>query len=402
MNIKNTNAILSSYIKSLTDDSVHPEYNTEGAVNLGKALNEIDFSDGMYKTEIGAGSIADKILKTEFYSADASSTAPKNMFKDADTWGTFTEVIRVDAGDYYKNLSYDGNGSGTGGAVTFEDIFGDYNPTVDAKYFHGMDTDEIRYSIKEKQWNAAFKSEADFNRFVSQIHNAINVRREMRKEMASYFTFDTLIGAVCADGTTFNPNGHSDYAKRVTNLASMDSVDAIVSQIRQAIRDMQEYSNAYTSGDYCTATSKSVLTLAIDSNIYDAIKLGLGDKFHTEWLELENLGVKIDVRHKWGLNNAIEGQKNSIFIKTDNMPDTLDGKEVTGLAINGLCWVLYHDYSAGCTRYNERVKVQPIEAKEQTNMFFKADYAYRVNVDFPCLVCTYDGVDGLELQTKNA
>lgn len=399
MNIKNTNTILSNYIKSLSDPSVQNVVDTDGVVNLGKALNEIDFSDGMYNTTIGAGSIADKILKTEFYSAEASNTAPQGIFKNEDEWGTFTEVIRVDAGDYYKNLSYDGNGSGAGGAVTFDDIFGDYNPTVDAKYFHGLDTDEIRYSIKEKQWNAAFKSEQDFNRFVSQIHNAINVRRNMRREMASYFTFATLIASVVADGATFGNTGALTSSKRLLTMESAADMEAIVHQIRTTIRDMQEYSNAYTSGDYTTATNKAVLTLAIDATLYDDIKTEMGDKFHTEMLELEKLGVKVDVRNLWALNNK-GASKNEIIVKTENTPAKVGGDDVTAMKISNLAWVLYHDYSAGCTRFNERVKTQPIDAKEQTNMFFKADYAYRVNVDFPCIVCTNNGTSDVTLLTE--
>lgn len=398
MNIKNTNTILSNYIRSLSDPSVQNVVDTDGVVNLGKALNEIDFSDGMYNTSIGAGTIADKILKTEFYSAEASNTAPKGIFKDENEWGTFTEVIRVDAGDYYKNLSYDGNGSGVNGAVTFDDIFGDYNPTVDAKYFHGLDTDEIRYSIKEKQWNAAFKSEQDFNRFVSQIHNAINVRRNMRREMASYFTFDTLIASVVADGATFDHDGKLVSSKRHTSIIVNDA-ESIVRQIRETIRDMQEYSNAYTSGDYTTATNKAVLTLAIDASLYDYIKTAMGDKFHTEMLELEKLGVNVDVRNLWALNNK-GSEKNEIIVKTENTPDKVDNANVTAMKISNLAWVLYHDYSAGCTRFNERVKTQPIDAKEQTNMFFKADYAYRVNVDFPCIVCTQRGASDVTLLTE--
>lgn len=383
MNITNTNLILSNYIKSLTDASVENIVDESGAVNFGKALSTIDFSDDMYKTEIGAGSIMDKIVKTDFYTSTASDTAPKNIYKDYTDWGTFTELIRVDAGDYYKNLSYDGNGSGVNGAVTFEDIFGNYDPVADAKYFNGLDTDEIRYTISEKKWNAAFKSESDFNRFVSEIHNAINVRRNMRTQIASYFTFDALIAGVCNDGTftgaTLTAN---DRVVEITTVSAEDTI----SQIRNTIRQMQEYSGAYTSGDFVTATEKSSLTLAIDSELYDSLKYALGDKFHTEWLELESLGVNVDVRYKWALNNA-GANKNDIIIKTENTPAKVGNDAVTATSVAGIQWVLYHNYSAGCTRFNERVKVQPVPAEEKTNSFFKADYAYRVNIDFPAVVC---------------
>lgn len=388
MNIKNTNLILSNYIKAMNGNSeVSQIVDAEGVVNFGKALSEMDFSDGMYKTDIGAGSIMDKIIRSDFYSAAASHTAP-SVYKNADDWNTFTEVVRVDAGEYYKNLSYDGNGSGTNGAVTFEDIFGDYNPTVDAKYFNGLDTDEIRYTISEVKWNAAFKSENDFNRFVSEIHNSINTRREMRREMASYFTFASLIGGVAQDGTFNSSTGALTANSRLKTLATVTNNDysAVVEQIRNTIRDMAEYSSAYTSGDYATATDKSVLTLSIDSDLYDNIKISLGDKFNTEMLELEKLGVKIDVRYKWALNN-IGSTKNSIIIKTDNTPQGYDNVHVDNIQ-----WALYHDYSAGCTRFNERAKTQPIPAQEKTNVFFKADYAYRVNLDFPCVLCTTNGL----------
>lgn len=396
MNITNTNLILSNYIKSLSDDTVQNVVDASGAVNFGKALSTIDFSDDMYKTEIGAGSIMDKIIKTDFYSSTASNTAPKNIYKDYTDWGTFTELIRVDAGDYYPNISYDGNGSGENGKVTFDDIFGNYDPVADAKYFNGLDTDEIRYTISEKKWNAAFKSESDFNRFVSEIHNAINVRRNMRTQIASYFTFNALIAGVCNEGTF--SNGTLTANKRVVALDST-SAETIMSQIRNAIRDMAEYSGAYTSGDFVTATDKTNLTLAIDSVLFDRLKYALGDKFHTEWLELEKLGVEIDVRYKWALSNA-GTNNNDIIIKTENTPAKSGVDDVIATSVSGIQWVLYHDYSAGCTRYNERVKVQPIPAEEKTNSFFKADYAYRVNIDFPCLVCV-DALSGVTLVTDD-
>lgn len=396
MNITNTNLILSNYIKSLSDDTVQNVVDASGAVNFGKALSTIDFSDDMYKTDIGAGSIMDKIIKTDFYSSTASNTAPKNIYKDYTDWGTFTELIRVDAGDYYPNISYDGNGSGENGKVTFDDIFGNYDPVADAKYFNGLDTDEIRYTISEKKWNAAFKSESDFNRFVSEIHNAINVRRNMRTQIASYFTFDALIAGVCNEGTF--SNGTLTANKRVVALDST-SAETIMSQIRNAIRDMAEYSGAYTSGDFVTATDKTNLTLAIDSVLFDRLKYALGDKFHTEWLELEKLGVEIDVRYKWALSNA-GTNNNDIIIKTENTPAKSGVDDVIATSVSGIQWVLYHDYSAGCTRYNERVKVQPIPAEEKTNSFFKADYAYRVNIDFPCLVCV-DALSGVTLVTDD-
>lgn len=383
MNITNTNLILSNYIKSLSDETVQNVVDTTGVVNFGKALSTIDFSDDMYKTDIGAGSIMDKIVKTDFYSSNASNTAPKGIYKDYSNWGTFTELIRVDAGEYYPNLSYDGNGSGEGGKVTFDDIFGNYDPVADAKYFNGLDTDEIRYTISEKKWNAAFKSESDFNRFVSEIHNAINVRRNMRTQIASYFTFDALIAGVCNDGTF---TGGTLTANDRVLAMDATSAETIITQIRNTIREMQEYSGAYTSGDFVTATDKSSLTLAIDSALYDRLKLALGDKFHTDWLEIEKLGVDVDVRYKWALSNA-GTKKNDIIIKTENTPSKADGDDVIATAVNNIQWVLYHNYSAGCTRFNERVKVQPIPAEEKTNSFFKADYAYRVNIDFPCVVC---------------
>lgn len=393
MNITNTNLILSNYIKALTDGTTENITDVSGAVNFGKALSTIDFSDGMYKTDIGLGSIMDKIVKTDFYSSTASNTAPANIYKDFVDWGTFTELVRVDAGDYYPNLSYDGNGSGTNGAVTFEDIFGTYSPTVDAKYFNGLDTDEIRYTISEVKWNNAFKSETDFNRFVSEIHNAINVRRNMRSQIASYFTFDSLIAGVCNDGTF--TTGTLTANDRVVALDNT-SASTMINQIRNTIREMREYSGAYTSGDFVTATDKSDLTLAIDSDLYDALKLALGDKFHTEWLELENLGVNIDVRYKWALNN--EGStKNEIIAKTDNTPAKSGNNDVSATKVSNIQWVLYHKYSAGCTRFNERVKVQPIPAEEKTNSFYKADYSYRVNLDFPCCVCTENGKSDVTL-----
>lgn len=396
MKIQNTNEILSNYIKSLSDDTVQNVVDESGAVQFGKALSTIDFSSDLYKTDIGLGSIMDKIVKTDFYSSEASNTAPKGIYKDYSDWGTFTELVRVDAGDFYKNLSYDGNGSGENGAVTFSDIFGTYSPTVDAKYFNGLDTDEIRYTISEVKWNAAFKSENDFNRFVSEIHNAINVRRNMRTQIASYFTFDALIAGVANDGeftgATLTTN---------TRVKALDSTSAetIMSQLRNTIRDMAEYSGAYTSGDFVTATNKNTLTLAIDSALYDRLKYALGDKFHTEWLELESLGVNIDVRYKWALNNA-GTNNNDIIIKTENTPAKAGNKNVTATQVSGIQWVLYHDYSAGCTRFNERAKTQPIPAEEKTNTFYKADYSYRVNLDFPCCVCTTNGVAGVTLLTE--
>lgn len=396
MNIKNTNEILSNYIKSLSDPSIENVVDATGAVNFGKALSTIDFSGDMYKTEIGAGSIMDKIVKTDFYSATASNTAPKGIYKEYSDWGTFTELIRVDAGDYYPNLSYDGNGSGENGKVTFEDIFGNYDPVADAKYFAGLDTDEVRYTISERKWNAAFKSESDFNRFVSEIHNAINVRRNMRTQLASYFTFDSLIAGVCNDGTF--TTGTLTANDRVIAIDST-SAETIMSQIRNTIRDMQEFSGAYTSGDFVTATDKSTLTLAIDSSLYDRLKFALGDKFHTDWLELESLGVNIDVRYKWALSNA-GTNKNDIIIKTENTPAKSGDYDVTATSVAGIQWVLYHDYSAGCTRFNERVKVQPIPAEEKTNSFYKADYAYRVNLDFPAVVCL-TSLSGVTLVTAD-
>ena len=164
---------------------------------------------------------------------------------------------------------------------------------------------------------------------------------------------------------------------------------------------MREYSGAYTSGDFVTATDKSDLVLAIDSTLYDSIKNSLGDKFHTEWLELENLGVTIDVRYKWALNNAGDNY-NDIVIKTDNTPAKSGNTDVVATSIENIQWVLYHKYSAGCTRYNERVKVQPIPAEEKTNAFYKADYSYRVNIDFPCCVCTTNGKSDVTLVTATA
>lgn len=396
MKIQNTNTILSNYIKSLSDETIQNVVDTSGAVQFGKALSTIDFSGDLYRTDIGAGSIMDKIVKTEFYSSDASNTAPRGIYKDYSDWGTFTELVRVDAGDFYKNLSYEGNGSGENGAVTFSDIFGNYNPVADAKYFNGLDTDEIRYTISEVKWNAAFKTENDFNRFVSEIHNAINVRRNMRTQIASYFTFDSLIAGVCNDGAFTNGTLSSNHRVKALDATSAET---IISQLRNTIRDMAEYSGAYTSGDFVTATNKHTLTLAIDSALYDRLKYALGDKFHTEWLELENLGVNVDVRYKWALNNAGE-HNNDIIIKTENTPEKSGDDDVVATKVNNIQWVIYHDYSAGCTRFNERAKTQPIPAEEKTNTFFKADYAYRVNLDFPCCVCTSNGVSDVTLMTE--
>lgn len=320
------------------------------------------------------GNIMDKVGRTVFVDTEYYATAPK-IFRDSEGWSELVEVVRLDVKDFVSNDKWSGLNIKDAEQETnsFEKMFGAELPTLTAKYFNRKIGYENKITITADQFKNAFTSANEMSKFFANVMQRLNEKWEFAKTVLIYNTFASAI----IETSQLRPSIINSLSFANPDTLTDEDVKEIIIDIKDKLRSLREYSNAYKAEDFVTSVGENHLRLAISSKLYDRITLVNADVFHPEFLSIPMSNVDVLPYFQRSAH------ANSV---TGITPTTPEGKYTS---VDGLAYVIYDDRLCGCTADHYTTVSIPVQNKHMTNYFPQADTNMIVNTDFACAVTTY-------------
>ena len=382
MNVTQVATLVNSVNQEIIGSSAILEENLSNVVDVGKAI----FDATSYDKYVNA--LVDHIGRVIFVDRKYSGSLA-SLYRDNWEYGAVMEKIYVtdmpvavenDSWKLTNGTSYDPN------------VF--TQPSVAAKFYNKKTTFEVDLSIADNQVRSAFDSATQLNAFISMLMNSVDTAINIRLEGLSERVINTLIA------NTFNDDiPDLDVSKtgiKAVNLLKLYNdqftsapltVDTCLYNaefIRYAALTIAKYSERlkkvstlFNCGGLVRFTPADKQHIVLLSDFVAAAGSYLqSDTYHNEFTALPK-AITVPYWQGSGTDYAFD----SISKVHIDIVDPSDDTKTIEVELPGVLGVIFDHDAAGITNDKRRVTSNYNAKAEFTNMFYKQDANYFVDLN---------------------
>ena len=390
MDVKQIADLVNSVNKEIIGDSVILEENLANTIDVGREV----FSATSYDSYVKA--LVDHIGKIIFvdrkYTGELAS-----LYRDAWEYGAVMEKVYVtELPEAVENESW----KLEDGASYDPNIF--KQPKVAAKFYNKKTTFEVDLSIADIQVRSAFDSATQLNAFISMLMNSVDTAINIRLEGLSERVINTLIAnTVYNDIPDLAPqkggikavNLLKEYntAMGLTGASALTVDDAMYTPefikfasytISRYIKRIEKPSKLFNCGGLVRHTPANMQHLILLSDFKAAADVYLqSGVFNDQFTALP----KSESIAYWQGTGTDYSFSSISKIDVDIADPEHEGSTVR-VAWGGVLGVLFDHWAGGITNDKRRVTSNYNAKAEFTNMFYKQDCNYFVDLNENCVV----------------
>ena len=385
MDVTQVATLVNSVNNEIVGASAILEENLSNVVDVGKAV----FDATSYDKYVAA--LVDHIGKVIFvdrkYAGELAS-----LYRDNWEYGAVMEKIYVtdmpvavenDSWKLTNGTSYDPN------------VF--TSSSVAAKFYNKKTTFEVDLSIADIQVRSAFDSATQLNAFISMLMNAVDTAINIRLEGLSERVINTLIANTIYDdipdldltktgikavnllklyNDQFDPNGN-DPLLAADALYNAEFIKFAVYIMSQYVDRIKKPSTLFNCGSLLRHTPKDMQHFIMITNFKKAADVYLqSGTFNEEYTALP-LSETVAYWQGTGTDYSFE---NCSKVHIDIVDPTDDTKTVE-VEVDGIVGILFDHWAGGITNDKRRVTSNYNAKAEFTNMFYKQDCNYFVDLN---------------------
>ena len=390
MDVTQVATLVNSVNNEIIGASALLEEDLSNVVDVGKAVFDATSYDKYVKA------LVDHIGKVIFVDRKYSGEL-MSLYRDNWEYGAVMEKIYVTAlptaveNDSWKltnGTSYDPN------------VF--TQPSVAAKFYNKKTTFEVDLSIADIQVRSAFDSATQLNAFISMLMNSVDTAINIRLEGLAERVVNTLIANTVYDDISdgdytktgvkainllklyndqFDPNG-SDPLLKNDALFNAEFLRFAALVIGKTLDRIKKPSVLFNCGDLVRHTPKNMQHLILLSDLKRAADVYLqSETFHDEYTALP----LADSVPYWQGSGTDYGFGSISKVHTD-IVDPSDATKTKEVEIDGVIGVAFDHWAGGITNDKRRVTSNYNPKGEFTNMFYKQDCNYFVDLNENCVV----------------
>lgn len=366
------------------------EEDLSNVVDVGKAV----FDATSYDKYVGA--LVDHIGRVIFVDRKYAGSLA-SLYRDNWEYGAVMEKIYVtdmpvavenDSWKLTNGTSYDPN------------VF--TQPSVAAKFYNKKTTFEVDLSIADIQVRSAFDSATQLNAFISMLMNSVDTAINIRLEGLSERVINTLIANTVYDdipdsdwtktgikavnllklyNDQFDPNGNDPLLK-ADAIYNPEFIRFASLTIAKYVERLTKVSTLFNCGSLVRFTPKDKQHLILLSDFVASAGSYLqSETFHNEFTALPK-AITVPYWQGSGTDYSFD---NISTVHIDIVDPTDDTKTVE-VDIDGVIGVAFDHDAAGITNDKRRVTSNYNAKAEFTNMFYKQDANYFVDLNENCVV----------------
>ena len=390
MDVKQIATLVNSVNSEIIGESALLEENLSNVVDVGKAV----FDSTSYDKYVAA--LVDHIGKVLFvdrkYSGELAS-----LYRDNWEYGAVMEKVYVtELPEAVENESWNLQD----GASYDPNVF--KQPKVAAKFYNKKTTFEVDLSIADIQVRSAFDSATQLNAFISMLMNSVDTAINIRLEGLSERVINTLIAnTVYNDIPDLAPqkgglkavNLLKEYntAFGLTGNDALSVDDALYTPafikfasytISRYIKRIEKPSKLFNCGGLVRHTPANMQHLILLSDFKSAADVYLeSDTFHND---LVSLPLSESIAYWQG--SGTDYSFSSISKVDVDIVDPSNEANTVRVQWGGVLGVLFDHWAGGITNDKRRVTSNYNAKAEFTNMFYKQDCNYFVDLNENCVV----------------
>ena len=390
MDITQVATLVNSVNNEIIGGSALLEENLSNVVDVGKAV----FDATSYDKYVAA--LVDHIGKVIFvdrkYSGELAS-----LYRDNWEYGAVMEKIYVtDLPVAVENESW----KLTNGTSYDPNVF--TQPAVAAKFYNKKTTFEVDLSIADIQVRSAFDSATQLNAFISMLMNSVDTAINIRLEGLAERVVNTLIANTIYDdipdldlkktGTKainllklyndqFDPNG-SNPLLAADALYTPEFIRFASLTMAKTLDRLRKPSILFNCGGLVRHTPSDMQHFILLSDFKRAADVYLqSETFHDEYTALP-LADSVPYWQGSGTNYGFD----SISKIHLDIVDPSDDTKTVEVEADGVIGVAFDHWAGGITNDKRRVTSNYNAKAEFTNMFYKQDANYFVDLNENCVV----------------
>lgn len=390
MDVTQVATLVNSVNNEIIGDSAILNEDLSNVVDVGKVI----FDSISYDKYVNA--LVDHIGKVIFvdrkYSGELASLYRDNWEYGAVMEKVFvTELPEAVENDTWKledGKSYDPN------------VFN--QPKVAAKFYNKKTTFEVDLSIADIQIRSAFDSATQLNAFISMLMNAVDTAINIRLEGLSERVINTLIANTIYNdipdlniGKTgikavnllklyndqFDPEGTNPLSASDA-MYTPEFVKFCAYTIGRYIKRIEKPSKLFNCGGLVRHTPTDMQHLILLSDFKSAadvyLQSGVFNEQFTALPKSEAVAYWQGTGTDYGFNSI-----SKIDVQIEN---PIAGQEPVSVVWSGIIGVLFDHWAGGITNDRRRVTSNYNAKAEFTNMFYKQDANYFVDLNENCVV----------------
>ena len=393
MKIKQLAAILNGTLNSTgiidqtTGAAAVAQEDLSDIVDIGKTV--LDYTgQGNANYDSFMRNLIDQVGKVMFVDRKYTSQAP-NILKDGWEYGSILQKVRCEVPDARDNATWDLFNYPIQNGAAYPDPFELSKPTATAKFFNSKATYEVPITLTDVQLREAFRSAAEFGRFIAMIENRIAMKITLCNDGLIMATIANLMAQKINGGKQVNLvelyNAIAPAANATTAAKALTDKEFLrfaSKTIAQYKKYLAAASTLYNDGDYLTFTPAERLKFIANTEFSKSLDAYLySDTYHNEFVNLPGY----EEVAMWQGTGTANGDRLKIDVKIDD--GTGNGAEVVQ---DGIVAVMFDEEAAAVCNQNYRVTSQYNGRGEYTNYFYKWDAMYMNDVLENCVVFVLD------------
>lgn len=390
MDVTQVATLVNSVTTEIIGSAALLEEDLSNVVDVGKAI----FDATSYDKYVAA--LVDHIGRVIFVDRKYAGSLA-SLYRDNWEYGAVMEKIYVtdlpvaienDTWKLTNGTSYDPN------------VF--TQPSVAAKFYNKKTTFEVDISIADIQVRSAFDSATQLNAFISMLMNSVDTAINIRLEGLSERVINTLIANTLYDdipdsdwtktgikavnllklyNDQFDPNGNDPLLK-ADALYNPEFIRFSSLMIAKYVERLKKVSTLFNCGSLVRFTPKDKQHLVLLSDFVASAGSYLqSETYHNEFTKLPD-AVTVPYWQGSGTDYAFD---NISAVHIDIVDPTDDTKTVE-IDVDGVIGVCFDHDAAGITNDKRRVTSNYNAKAEFTNMFYKQDANYFVDLNENCVV----------------
>lgn len=381
MDITQVATLVNSVNQEIIGSSAILAEDLSNVVDVGKAI----FDATSYDKYVNA--LVDHIGRVIFVDRKYSGSLA-SLYRDNWEYGAVMEKIYVtdlpvaienDTWKLQNGTSYDPN------------VF--TQPAVAAKFYNKKTTFEVDLSIADIQVRSAFDSATQLNAFISMLMNSVDTAINIRLEGLSERVINTLIA------NTFNDD-IPDLDKAKTGIKAVNLLKLYNDQFKQSLAvdaciynaefirfaslmiakysdRLKKVSTLFNCGGLVRFTPKDKQHIVLLSDFVAAAGSYLqSDTYHNEFTKLPD-AITVPYWQGSGTDYSFD----SISKVHVDIVDPSDATKTIEVELGGVLGVIFDHDAAGITNDKRRVTSNYNAKAEFTNMFYKQDANYFVDLN---------------------
>lgn len=285
MKVNQIYTIVNSVAKQMWGEDAITATDLTGLISMGKSVLSSETNRDLF-----LNTLVDRIGKTVIRTLDLELDFPNLMVTDFE-WGSIIQKINVQPQLSVVNKSYQITEEG------FTPNQFDVNPiTATQTFFTDADTWEFDYTIPDVLLKSAFRSESEFNAFITAITAAVSDSMTMALNNMAYMAIDNF----AAEKLKANNGVVNLLAMYNTQFASapLTQADCITSPefcryasmiMNNYIKYMAKPSKLYNAGGMVRATARDNMHILIAADFASSMQVYLeSDTYWNEYVKLPN------------------------------------------------------------------------------------------------------------------